>query len=510
MKNMLQQVKAWRLRDREARVALTPDELSRRWPNGYLLLVVLFTLFGYVLTLGFPLLALALLIGLPGALSPTQDAMDWAHVALLLGSIIGAGAMTAFLARLKMPLPSGRPLEGEERVPLDNLIESLPAESRLSRPHIVRITDRHQVASVCVPRNGFALFNRKALLLGLPTLQALTTKQAEAALRRVLCSPNTLKGWVLHAIHCQHQCWQQYHVAYRGQGAIAARIMAALFNAYWPAYQRLSAPALRWNELERDTLLNQQICVDNVLEWLAVDTVVSRYLDDVFWPAMFEGAKDDARPPHPHALFKDMLHEQLSRNVVNGWLDDALHAPQPEQAVMPAMQTRLANLGSQRLESVLLGDDNAAQALLQASLSSIVSQIDKVWRLGIRHHWLQAHETHAQRRARLVALRRRAQTQSIKGQDAMTYAKLAKHYLAPDEAVAVYQQIAAMNPDDAKILLGVGRLLLSYGSEAGASMVKRATQLDGRLSAKARKILARFPISSQSGAAVASTAGNAA
>lgn len=497
MRNLVQSIGAWRPGDWRRQLPLTPDLLAERRPNLYLVLVALFTAAGYALTLGFPVTALALLVGLPEAISATRTASDWASLLLHFGIMVGASAMTVFLWRLKMLLPSGRPLKASERVPLDELIESLQAGTRLSRPDAVRITERHELAAVCAPRNGFGLFNRRVLLLGLPTLQALTTKQAEAAIARVLCWPNTFKGWVLHVIDCQQQCWQQYHAAYRNQRTIPARIMAAMFNLYWPASQRMSAPALRWNELERDVLLVQQICVEDVLELLAVDVVVRRYLDEIFWPTMLETAKHDAQPPHAYALFPSMLREQLTQELIDRWLAEAVDEPQSEHAVMPAMSVRIANLASRRLEPVGLVDENAAETLLQDSLGSVTKQIDEIWRLSVRHRWHREYAKHAEGRARLAALRRRALTRRIQGRDAMTYAKLAKHYLDSDEAVEVYRQIAEMNADDAKILLGVGRLLLSNRVSDGARLVQHATRLDARMTPKAREILANFPSSAQ-------------
>jgi hypothetical protein len=174
------------------------------------------------------------------------------------------------------------------------------------------------------------------------------------------------------------------------------------------------------------------------------------------------------------------------------------------------MSVRVANLASRRLEPVSFVSENAAETLLQESLDSVIKQIDQIWRLSVRHRWHREFAKHAEGRARLASLRRRALTRSIQGRDAMTYAKLAKLYLARAEAVAVYRQIAKMNPDDAKILLGVGRLLLSNRVGEGAALVKQATRLDARLAAKGREILAEFPVSTQHGSGAEPAASNVA
>ena len=497
MRNLIQDLGALRSVEWRQQWPATPESLADRRPGLYLFLVALFTLLGHALSLVFPLTALTLLVNLPEAISSTRTAADWVSLLVHLGVMVGAGAMTAFLWRFKMLLPSGRPLKAEEQVPLDELVDSLRAAMRLFRPDAVRITERYQLEAVCVPRNGFALFNRNVLLLGLPTLQALTTKQAEAAITRVLCWPNTLKGWVLHTIDCQQQCWQQYHAAYRTQRTVGARIMAALFNLYWPTCRRLSAPALCLNELERDALLVQHVCVDDVLELLAVDTVVRRYLAEQFWPAMLQTAKDDAQPPHAHALFANMLREQLTQDNIDRWLDEAMHESMAERAVQPTLSVRVANLACRHVEPVTLVDESAAETLLQEALDSVIKQIDEIWRLSVRHRWHREFAKHAEGRARLAALRRRAMTRSIQGRDAMTYAKLAKHYLEPAEAVSVYRQIAKMNPDDPKILLGVGRLLLSHRIGDGVALVQQATRLDARMATKAQEILDQFRIPGQ-------------
>jgi hypothetical protein len=270
--------------------------------------------------------------------------------------------------------------------------------------------------------------------------------------------------------------------------------MARLFKSYWSKYQRWSRPALRWNELERDTLLNQQVCVDHVLEVLAVDALVRRYLEQRFWPALYDSAKRDAEPPRPHSGFQKALRTQLTPQIINQWLAEAVNEPEPEYAVRPAMSERLFNLGSERLAPVCLEGENAANALLPGSLVSVISEIDKGWRARVRDRWQREHARHAKGRACLAALQRRSLTRRIKGHHAMTYAKLAKHYLTTDDAVAVYRRIAEMNPDDANVLIRVGRLLLSDEVDEGAALVNRATRLDPRLARKAQKILAHFQI----------------
>lgn len=506
MENPIRNLKGWP----RGRRLLAPDRLARRAPRLYLFMAALFMLPGHAITLGFPLVALALLIGLPDAVLSAQSLADWARVLLHLGVLVGTAAMSAFLWRQRMPLPPGHPLEGGERLPLDSVIESLQSESRLARPHAVRITDRHQLTTTCVPGNGFALFNRQVLLFGLPTLMALTSKLTESALRRILSAPNTFKGRVLRSIACHDDCWQQYRAIYRDQGTIPARIMALLFGAYAPAYRRLCTPALRWNELERDTVLNQQICVEDVLELVAADTMVGRYLDTMFWPAVHDTATHEPEPPRPHAMLGPMMREQLPPEAVNRLLAEAMHEPESDHAAVPTVGERLANLGCRQFGAMDLVGEPVAATLLPNTLGSVIGQFDDVWRRGVRREWRQVHAKHTKNRARLTALRRRAMSHRIRGQEAMTYAKLAKHYLAPDEAATVYRQIAKMNPEDPKLLLGVGRLLLSQGSEYGIRLVKHVARLDPRLTAKARKVLMHYPVSVREGRRFGAQPGKAA
>lgn len=510
MQHLIERLRAWQLPDWRRQLSETPESLAQRHPNLYLSGAVLLALVGHVLSLGFPLTVLALLIGLPDALGSALHAAEWPWLILHLAVMTGAALMTAFLWRQKIPLPAGRPLQGKERLPIEELIQDFQADAVLSCPSEVRVTEHHQLSSICVPRNGFPLFNRRVLLLGLPTLQALTTKQAAAAIRRALSRPNSLKGRILLAVARQHECTRQYHAAYRSQPKIAARIMETLFRLHLAACNGWSGPALRWNELEHDTLLNQQICLDSVLELLAVDTLVRRYLHEIFWPTLLETAKHDAEPPHPHASLKKMLHEQLTQKVINRWLAEAMHAAPSEDALNPTLAERLANLGSRRLEPISLGSENAAEALLRESLGSVIRQLDRIWRLGVRRHWRQEYGKHAKYRARLSTLRQRALTQDLHGRDALMLAKLAKHYLPAEEAVSVYQQLARMNPNDAKILVGLGRRLLAHGLEEGSRLLRRAVRLGASQDVGDDEPLAQVPKSSRAEPKIESTTSSAA
>jgi hypothetical protein len=410
--------------------------------------------------------------------------------------MVGAGLMTMFLWRQKIPLPLGRPLTAEERLPLDWLTR-VQVDTPLLRPKEVRITESHQLTLTSVPRNGFALFSRRVLLLGLPTLQALTKDQAKIAVAHTLCRPNTLKGRLLRAVALQSECAHQYQAVYRIQRTIGARIMTALFTPFLSAYKSWSKPALRWNVLERDSLLNQSIGIDNLLEFLAADALVRRYLEEMFWPAIAETTKRYAQPPYPHALFDRMLREQLTQKVSSQWIAEAMHETPSADDPDPTLSERLAKLGARRVELPDLGGENAAQALLRESLDSVIEQLDKIWRRRVLPHWQSEYSKHAEYRDRLRALRSRAVTEGIHGRDAIELARLAKHFLSPEEAISIYRQIAKMNPHNATILSGVGRRLSALGLDEGARLLRRAVRLRARSIAEDQDSLASLSISDQ-------------
>lgn len=479
---------------------LTPGALAQRAPRTYLWLATSFMLLGHAITLGFPLAALILLVGLPNMALTAQGITDWAAVLLQLGLLAGTGAMSLFLYRQKIPLPPGHPLDADRRQPLDELIASIPSDARLGSPYAVRFTDRHQLTTACVPRNGYALFGRQVLLLGLPTVLALTPKLAQAGLRRILTPPDTTRGRLLRMIACHHDCWQSYRAFYRNQRTLPGRIMAAVARAYLAGCRRVCAPALRWHELERDTLLNQQICVEDVLELVAADAVVRLYLDTVFWPAVQDSAKHTAEPPRPLAMLQSSLPGQLTREAVNRLVAQAMHEIPDEHADAPAVVERLANLGCRTFGLVEpLGESIASTLLPPDALQPAIARFDDRWCRDMTGTWRRTHAKHAKNRKRLTALRRRAMGGRIQGDEAMAYAKLAKHYLEPEQATAVYRQIARMNSEDATLLLGLGRLLLANDDQYGIRLAKRAARLEPRLIAKVRKVLLHYPASVEEG-----------
>jgi hypothetical protein len=442
-------------------------------------LTALFTLLGQSLSLGFPLIALALLVDLAGSIGSAPSATGWLGLVAQIGVMVGAGLMTVFLWRQKIPLPLGRPLTAEERLPLDRLMR-LQVDTSVSHPNEVIVTESHQIALTSVPRNGFALFNRRVLLLGLPTLQTLTKDQAKIGVAHTLCRPNTLKDRLLRAAVLQSDCAHQYQAVYRIQHTIGARIMAALYSLFLSVFESWSQPARRWNVLERDSLMNRSVGLDNVLEFLAADALVRRYLDEMFWPAIAETTKHDAQPPHPQAMFDRMLRKQLTKEISNQWIAEAMHETHSGDDSKPTLSERLAELGARRLDPPNLGGENAAEALLREALGSIIEQLDKTWRQRMLHHWQSEYSKHAENRARLSALRRLAVTECIHGQDAIELARLAKHLLPSEEAIGIYRQIAKMNPHDATILSGVGRRLSALGLKEGARLLRQAIRLRAR------------------------------
>lgn len=449
---------------------------------------------GYALPLAFPAVALGLLLSLLGTAAdsgPSGLSGRW----VALTALAACTWMTLSLWRLRVADPGGEPIDERQAPALFEQIETLREAFQAAPVHAVHLTDVPALEIRRVPRNGYPFLVRQVLLIGLPALQCLSAEQFKCLLAARLAELSAVRAdvaaWMTHLVHG----WRDLEAAARGGRQPAALLYRAFLAGYLPL---LAAIAQRLDDgrcLRRDRYTLEVASDDLVVEALAGEIVMRRFLDEQYWPTVYRAAEHSAEASFK--VFRNLepvFCKRLSDDRIQNWLREAYVGRWRAAANDPDLRTRLHELGHGELRYRRPDSMSAAQRLLGASHQWIIDRCDARWAAEHAGHWRALHEKGRRRHARMEDLRGRLESQGLRGEEAMEYAALVKRYGTADEARQAYRAVLAANPDDALINFGVGKFLLACDDAQGIRALEHAMGLDKRYVDPACRLISAFKV----------------
>lgn len=479
---------------RWARLTALPNRVLQDWPRLLLSLGVGVAVLGYALPLLFPILSVTLLLKIAAALQSggvSALAGQWLD---LVGLAICA-TLTVSLWRLRVGDPAGEPLSEQQVPELFTLVDEL--RSALKVPPI---TDIHLSEEPClavhrVPRTGYPFLFRHVLVAGLPALQCLSLDQFKCLLASHLGELSAVRtdvaGWIGQLV----RTWEAYRVAVTGRWSPAALLYRGLLAWYAPLLAALAKRLDGGHRLRRDHYALEVASDDLVVEMLAGEVVMQRFLDEHYWPTVYRTAEHSATPNFK--VFRNLeavFHRRASHDAVQLWVREAFVGKWRCDDQDPGLKARLREIGHSEITYRQPEVRSAAQALLGASYQWVIDRCDARWAEEHREEWRLRHEKSRRQYERLDTLREAMQKHGLHGEEAMTYAALVKRYGTPEEAQEAYAAVLRLNPDDARINFGAGKYLLACGDDRGVKVLEHAMALDKRYVDPACRLISSFVI----------------
>lgn len=449
-------------------------------------------LLGYALPLLFPVVTLGLSVHLvelfmevgPGALA---DAGLW------IGLLAISATFTVSLWNLRVVEPSGEPVTAQQVPALFDLVGTLRDAFQSSVIHDIRLTDTADVIVQRVPRNGYPLWVRQVLLVGLPAMQCLSPEQFKCLLAACLGSLSVMRADVSGWITQLAGIWRQYQAAVAGQYNPAALLYRVFLAGYLPALTKLARHLAGQHRVSRDHYALEVASDDLVVEMLAGEVVLRRFLAEQYWPTVYRTAEHSATPNFK--VFRNLeavFRRRVSDDQIQAWLREAYVGKWRSDEQDPGLRTRLHEIGHGELSYRQPAGPGAAQSLLGASHQWVIDRCDARWAEEHSGEWLTRHEKSQRQYERLDVLRETLQRSGLHGDEAMTYAALVKRYGTPEEAQTAYRAILDHNPNDGRIVFGVGKYLLACRDPHGVWVLERAMELDKRYVDPACRLISVF------------------
>jgi len=467
-------------------------ERAARDPSGYRMRVVGFAALGYAYLFAV-IVGLLVLIPLAVWLVFTGNAA-FAGVKLLAIAIVPLGAILKSLW-VRIPPPSGGvQLQPDSAPELFEMIEKLRTELGAPAVHRVLVTPELNAAIVQSPRLGMLGWYRNYLIVGLPLLQALSPTELQSVLAHELGHLSGSHGRFGAWIYRKRQTWAQLARAFADDNLLVGRFL----RWYVPNFNATTFVLARQQEYEADHAAAVTVGAEAARDALLRIELVTRYVQQEFWPEIEASARSLAEPP------RNAFH-QLRRAVQDGppaadaavWLSEALKRPTGYADTHPTLTDRLRGLGfdADLADGALrppssMGDATAAAAYLGEMEESITQRFDGEWATAVEQGWKGQHDRLVATASRLEELD--ATDGELSADEQWERVCLTNDLGRTDEAFRLAEALAGAQPQHAGAQLFMGRALLAKGDPTGIELVERAVELDDSAATYAQQLLFDF------------------
>ena len=482
--------------------ALIAAQLFLTRPALLLCLGVALALLGYALSLLFPVATLILLFEVGSALYEAGVpalAGAWLEISLLALS----ATLTVSLWRLRVGVPGGEPVLQQQTPELFALVDEMRAIFKAPAITDVHLSEYAQLRVYRVPRSGYPFLFRHVLVAGMPTLQCLNLEQFKCLLASCLGELSAVRTDVAGWIRQLADTWAQYRTAVAGGWSPGALLYHGFTAWYVPLLTLLAQRLDAGHRLRRDYYALEIASDDLVVEMIAGEGIMARFLGEHYWPTVYRTAEHSATPSFK--VFRNLeavFQRRVANDVVQLWIRDAFVGKWRSDDQDPGLKARLREIGHSDITYRRPTGPSAAHRLLGASHQWIVDRCDARWAEEHREDWQQRHEKFQRQYERLEMLREVMTKHGLHGEEAMAYAALVKRYGAAEDAREAYESILAINSDDPKITFGVGKFFLACKDARGVEVLERAMALDKRYVDPACRLISAFVAAQRAGEAV--------
>jgi Zn-dependent protease with chaperone function len=367
--------------------------------------------------------------------------LGWGLVQLLQGRVrgwkvmlvIACASLLVSLLRalwLRQREPEGLAITHREAPRLFELIDKVRRRTGAPRPDRVLIDGDLNAAVVQQPRLGLLGWHRNTLILGLPLMMGLDTKQLAAVIAHefghLRGAHGKLGAWVYRTRRSWFMLATSRERAGLG-GSVADLALAFFFRHFFPRFNARAFVLSRQQEYEADRAAHEIVGARPAAEGLLAIELQARYLHENFWPMVWRRAAQVASPAEerPYRAMRRALHGVLTHQKAGLWLKEALKRLPDLSDTHPSLRDRLefADVPARLPAPAKL---SAADALLRESLSAWISLLDRRWREEVAASWSDRHRYARAQRALMEELARALAAGPLEPDDHLLWARAAR------------------------------------------------------------------------------------
>ena len=446
-----------------------------RHPRLYHARVLAVAALGYVLVLGVLLAAVAVAISIVVVAVRTDE---YRPMKLLVPVLAFIGLLVESLW-IDVAPPKGVVLGRNEAPALWAEIERVRRAMGAPAPYQVLVTGELNAWVQQVPRLGVLGFYRTYLGIGLPLAASLTADELRAVLAHEFGHVSRKHGRLVVWIFRVRETWEQMLETLEGERHWTRGPLRAFLQWYLPFLDAYMVVLRRAFEFEADRHAARVAGSVPAAGELCRVAVADRWLEGVFWPAVFRGMA--RQPQAPADVFRHLLREApgaAQQPDAAAWLREEMGQPTQPWDTHPSLAERLAALGARPVLPGAPAEPSGAVAFFGEHLERVAGRLGRRWADATQFTWRRQHEQHLRTAERLSALEARAAEQPLSADEARERILLTVQLRGQTVAIPLMRGFLDAGQDDASVHFLLGRTLLEEGDEAGLRHVERAMELD--------------------------------
>jgi Zn-dependent protease with chaperone function len=461
------------------------EESARARPRLYRLRVTAFAGLGYAVYLAI-ILALLLLIAGFAALMVLKPGVWVFKIGWKLGipTCLGVVALVKAL-RVRLTPPSGYRLSKSDAPQFFELLENLRRKLRAPQFESVFLTDDYNAGVLQIPRWG-VLGSRNFLQVGMPLMQAISTRDLEAVLSHELghlsANHSRFAGWIYHIVG-------SYEAVLQASGE--NKLLSKFLGWYVPRLDVLTFPLRRQDEYEADRAAVEVVGAERAAQALVNVDVRGTPLEP-FWKSIRDKVHESPSPPaYLFTTWRERCREFSTEGATEA-LEAALNIESDVDDTHPSLRERVAAMGGTAAIEAQTGA-SSAEELFGDRYAHLVEQAGYVWVQGAMEAWKTEHQRLVDQRTRLAELERVRHTRALTEDEAFAYADAAEDVLPDQDPLPFYRAVIELFPEHAGARLAAGRLLADRGDEEAVKFLDPMTRTrDADLRLAASLWIARY------------------
>lgn len=408
----------------------------------------------------------------------------------IFGVLLFGGLALAIVKGLWVRLepPQGLPLQQEDAPAFFALLEELRQKLNCAPFHEVLLVPEHNAAVVQIPRLGILGWHKNYLLIGLPLLQGLAPEELKAVLAHEFAHSSRGHGRFGNWLYRLRQSWERVVYELSRQQNRGTAVLTGFLKFFWPRFNGRAFVLSRANEYEADDWARRLTSARAAANALVRVSVNDRFLDEKFWPVLFEKANTEPAPPRDVFGAAAMgLRASTREQEADKWVQQAFLLETNSADTHPALKDRLKALGVGNLtaEELPALERSAGEELFGAKLAEFTQQLSANWSERILAVWTDRHAQASRIVTELEALK-------CDDSDAAGLWKKAEALLelkGDDGAMEIVDKVLAADPAHVPATFVKGRRLLAKDDATGVEFIERAMREDEFLTEPGLRIL---------------------
>lgn len=472
------------------------NSFQHRSPRMYLILVIASAILGLICLASIPMLGLVFFISSITTVFTLDSAGDLVSLLYLLPLSALCGYLSFQFITLNLDTPKASEIYisiNKKKTPkLTALIHELEQHFNLYAIDTILLTDKYDISIHISPQYCLPHLGNTTLQIGLPLMQTVSADQFKALLIRQLGQLSLKNKPQLEQISLFKDIVNQYLIACRQSDNLFHKPFYYFFLYYQRFFNAISFYAIRMNELRADQYAIKSVSETFLSQTISQTILANHYLKNMFWVSMYKLQRQYSNKAiYPHAnmavSFAQSNNIDKSREIINHQFQQLHDFESPA----PLLRTRLRELG---LESYSLPEEiesTAAIIYLSTALPKITKIFDKLWLQNIQE---QQHSSILLdgNEQRLNLLTTKLTEQPLSAVETWELAVLTEKIKGYSFAIPIYKKILERNPQHAKSMFAIGRILLSYNDATGLNVLSKAVLIEPTMQKTADELIARY------------------